>query len=329
MEKKFGFFKMNGIQFREWITNKPVNRAVFIIQQHHTYKPNYASFHGNNHFQLQRNMQEYHVTHNGWNDIGQHFTIFPDGMILTGRSLERSPACIKGKNANSICIESIGNFDIGGDEMTADQRDSIIQATAALCIKFGISPNTNTILYHHWFNLSTGIRNNGTGGNKSCPGSAFFGGNKAADCETNFIPLVRQITGDADDNLVIDDFDKHICVMATRLNVRTGPGINYNLASRIKPVKFGSVLKSFREENGWCKINASEELWVFAKYTRDVTKGKVTANVLNVRSGPGVNNEVVDKLNRGSDIIIETEQNGWYKFNLEEKWVSKEYVAIV
>ncbi|MCY1719281.1 SH3 domain-containing protein [Prolixibacteraceae bacterium Z1-6] len=329
MEKKFGFLKMESNEFREWITGETINRTVFFIQQHHTYSPNYSNFNGNNHFQLQRNMKNYHVTHNGWNDIGQHFTIFPDGMILTGRSIERSPACMKGKNANSVCIESIGNFDVGGDEMTTVQREAIVQVTGTLCIRFGISPNTNTILYHHWFNLSTGKRNNGTGGNKSCPGSAFFGGNKVDACEANFIPLLREITGDADDHLLIDDFDKYICVTATRLNVRSGPGISYNLAGGVKPVKFGSVLKSFREENGWCKINASDELWISAKYTRDVTKGKITANVLNIRTGPGTNNNVVDTLTRGSEIIIEEERNGWYKLNLEEKWVSKTYVDVV
>ena len=62
-------------------------------------------------------MKAYHVTYNGWNDIGQHFTIFPDGLILTGRSLEKSPACIYGQNANAICIENLGNFDLGGDQM--------------------------------------------------------------------------------------------------------------------------------------------------------------------------------------------------------------------
>ena len=33
---------------------------------------------------------------NQWADIGQHFAIFPDGEIVTGRSMETSPACIRG-----------------------------------------------------------------------------------------------------------------------------------------------------------------------------------------------------------------------------------------
>lgn len=329
MEKKYGFLKMDLNEFRNWINSTAINRNVFFIQQHHTYRPNYASFTGNNHFKLQASMKNYHVTHNGWSDIGQHFTLFPDGMIVTGRNIERSPACIYGKNANSICMESIGNFDAGGDEMSLEQKQAIIGVSAAICMKFGISPDTNSILYHHWFNLSTGLRNNGAGGNKSCPGSAFFGGNKVADCESNFIPLVRALTGDAGENIVIDDFDKYVCVTATRLNVRTGPGSNFAKASGVSSVKFGTVLKSFREENGWCKINESIDFWVSAKYTRDVLKGKITANVLNVRRGAGTEFEIVDTLKKGESILIESENNGWYKLNLEEKWVSKAYVEII
>jgi len=207
-------------------------------------------------------------------------------------------------------------------------KNAIVEYTAALCMKFSINPNTNTILYHHWFNLSSGQRNNGTGGNKSCPGSNFFEGNKVADCDNNFLPLVRNITG-ADEQIVVDDFDKLVCVTANRLNVRKGAGTNNGLARGIQSVKFGSVLKSFKEENGWYKINASAEHWISGKYTRDVLKGEVKANVLNVRSGAGRENEVVDQFHKGQDVIIELEQNGWYKLNLEEKWLSKDYVVLV
>ena len=327
MEKKYGFLKMDSNEFKAWINTETINRSVFFIQQHHTYRPDYSNFKGNNHFELQRNMKNHHVAHNGWSDIGQHFSIFPDGTILTGRSLERSPACIYGKNSNSICFESIGNFDVGGDLMNDIQKNAIVEYTAALCNRLGIKPNVNTILYHHWFKLSTGERNNGTGGNKSCPGSNFFGGNKVEDCENNFLPLVRNLTGD-DTNIVIDDFDKLVCITASRLNIRTGPGTSNPLATGVKSQKFGTVLKTFREENGWYKINSSAEHWVSGKYTKDVFKGEVTANVLNVRSGPGASNTVVDKFLKGQEAIFELEQNGWYKVNLEDKWVSKSYISL-
>ena len=67
-------------------------------------------------------MKNHHVNHNGWRDIEQYFSIFPDGTILTGRSLEQSPAYIIRQNANSICMKNVRNFDIGGDNMTLAQK---------------------------------------------------------------------------------------------------------------------------------------------------------------------------------------------------------------
>jgi hypothetical protein len=190
--KKFGLVKWGIEEFEEWLNSIQLARTVLVIQQHHTFSPSYADFNGSNHFELQQGMKNYHISHNGWADIGQHFSTFPDGTILSGRSLEQSPVCIKGQNTNSICLEHLGNFDSGKDVMLAEQRETIIQMTAILCRRFNIPVNTQSIVYHHWFNLSTGQRNDGSSNNKSCPGTNFFGGNKVIDCSTNFLPLILQ-----------------------------------------------------------------------------------------------------------------------------------------
>ena len=156
MNSKFGFIKYSIQEFEDWIGTLSLARTVLHIQQHHTFNPNYPLFKGNNHFELQRGMKNYHVNQNGWSDIGQHFSTFPDGSILSGRALENSPACLFGQNANSICIEHLGNFDLGKDVMTPEHRETIVRMTAKLCGRFNLSINTNSILYHHWFDLSTG-----------------------------------------------------------------------------------------------------------------------------------------------------------------------------
>jgi len=58
--------------------------------------------------------------------------------------------------------------------------------TAILANKFSIAINTGKIVYHHWFDSRNGRRNNGTGYNKTCLGTNFFGGNKVDNCIKNF-----------------------------------------------------------------------------------------------------------------------------------------------
>lgn len=185
------FTKMTILEFESWISTIKIERKISYVQLHHTWRPNYSSFSGDNHFQLQLAMKNYHVKHNGWDDIGQHLTIFPDGSILTGRSLENDPAGIFGFNKNALCIENVGDFDANHDEMTSFQKDTVTKLTALLCRKFSIPISSDNVVYHHWFDTCIGKRNNGLGkNNKSCPGTNFFGGHAVSDCEKNFLPLV-------------------------------------------------------------------------------------------------------------------------------------------
>lgn len=177
-------------EFRDWLGSINPNRRIDKIQQHHTYRPGYAEFNGNNHFRLVRGMKNYHVDKNGWSDIAQHFTSFPDGTIVTGRDLAYKPAGIKGANARAICIEHIGWFDVGKDQMTERHKEIIIEMNVALCQRFDIAINEDTIIYHHWWDRKSGKRTNGEGHTKTCPGTNFFGGNKIEDAQANFYPLL-------------------------------------------------------------------------------------------------------------------------------------------
>ncbi len=177
-------------EIQVWLDNMQVDRAITRIQNHHTWKPDHASFTGQNHFQLLHAMRTHHMQVNGWAEIAQHFTTFPDGTIALCRPLEMAPACIKGANTGSIAMEHVGDFDAGMDAMGQAHADSIVLLNAALCRRFGLAPSVNTILYHHWFDLNTGTRTDGAGATKSCPGTAFFGGNSIAAAQTHFLPKV-------------------------------------------------------------------------------------------------------------------------------------------
>lgn len=326
METKFGFKKFNLSEFEEWLKSLRVSRTILKLQHHHTYVPAYVHFNGKNHFERQKAMKDYHVNQNGWSDIGQHFTIFPDGTILTGRNIESSPACIYGQNAHSICIENFGNFDKNKDKMTLEQQHSIVRVTALFCLKFNIPASTDYIVYHHWFNLSTGERNNGAKNNKSCPGTNFFGGNKVVDCQTNFIPLVeKEIRSDVKSDL--SNIEKYVIVNIDVLNIRTQPTSSSSKAPERSSALFGSILRVYAEQNGWLKISKSESRWVSSKYTAVVQRVTVNASVLNVRTGPGTSFPKSGSLTKGEILFITEINQGWCKLGLEEKWVSKQYLT--
>ncbi len=185
----FKSFKIQ--EFENYIKGLNVKRQVRRIQLHHTYSPSYKNFDGKNHLSLQQGMRNYHVNTNGWSDIGQHFTIFPDGIIMTGRSLEKTPAGIYGANTGGICVECLGNFDVGADTMTEAQKSAIVAVVRALIDKFGISAQSG-ITYHAWWSsdgreIGDYVRGHSI---KSCPGTAFFGGNSLTSYEQNLMPLI-------------------------------------------------------------------------------------------------------------------------------------------
>ena len=198
METKYNFILLNLNEFESWLKNQNIKRKINIIQHHHTWKPDYNSF-KNNHFELMKSMKRFHVDERGFSDIAQNITIFPDGMIGICRSLEKQPAGIYGHNYGALCIESLGNFDKNGDTMTQEQVNAIVGVNAILCSEFSIEPNTDNIIYHHWFDTSTGKRSNGKWGNvKTCPGTNYFGGNKVEDAEKNLIPLIKKKVNNLD-----------------------------------------------------------------------------------------------------------------------------------
>lgn len=188
------FILMGRLEFYRWLMDQKFTRTIKLIQNHHTWIPNYSHFDGDNHFERVKAMDNYHENRRGWSDIGQNITTFPDGTICICRPINIIPAGIRGANSNGICIEHVGNFDIDGDEMTKEHKSTIEFVNAVLCLKFGLEVNDQTVVYHHWW-TAKGKRTNGVNSAKSCPGTNFYGGNKVEDAKKNLYPrIIRQLT---------------------------------------------------------------------------------------------------------------------------------------
>lgn len=135
---------------------------------HHTWKPARKSFNGKNHIQLQQAMKNHHVNVNKWSDIGQHLTLMPDGLFVTGRPFNVAPASIKGWNTGSLAVEMLGNFDrtgelplndLGYDELEGIQKETILKLMKWFGEKFGY----DNIKFHR----------EGPDAGKSCPGTSL------------------------------------------------------------------------------------------------------------------------------------------------------------
>lgn len=126
---------------------------------HHTWKPEHKDFNGNNHMRLQESMKNYHINSNGWSDIGQHISVFPDGKIVTGRPFGTTPASIKGWNTNAFAMETIGNFDIGHDKLEGKQLETVLRLIKYFIENYG----QGAIKFHR----------EGPGVTKSCPGTSL------------------------------------------------------------------------------------------------------------------------------------------------------------
>ncbi|MFL6554729.1 MAG: N-acetylmuramoyl-L-alanine amidase [Bacillus sp. (in: firmicutes)] len=112
-------------------------------QIHHTWKPNHASFTGKNHLALQQGMYDYHVKTRGWDNIGQHVTLMPDGTFVTGRPFDKTPAGISGYNTGAFMVEMLGDFDEGCDKLEGAQLDAMLKLQHFLTTECGAA-----IMFH-------------------------------------------------------------------------------------------------------------------------------------------------------------------------------------
>lgn len=267
--------------FAEYIRRSTFQRSVTTIQNHHTWKPGYSNFNpagGGNHLAMLESMRNTHIHERGWADIGQNITTFPDGAIGLCRPIDITPAGIFGANTGGICIEHIGNFDIGGDHMRPEHRDCIVMLNAILCRKFGLQPKPSQVVYHHWFDTkgrrfadaevdSGRVQQQRL--QKSCPGTAFFKGaepqgNTVRSAMANFYPLISAaLTNMGAPAIAGNTAASRRRVTVNSLNVRRGPAITFG---RARMLGLGVEVDVFEVRGGWCRISPTAEEWVSEQF---------------------------------------------------------------
>ena len=266
-----------------WLKKQAVTRKITRLQVHHMGLPSYSTWEktdkkvfSNPYFGRTESLDSYGKK--TWNSksangkyIAQHFNVFPDGKITTGRSLNSNPIGITGWNTNAICVEIYGNFDKGQDKMTEAQKEAVITLFGELCKRFDITPGANTIRYHAWFTSGGTYLGDYKAGKsrKTCPGTNFFGGNSMAKYKANFLPAIKKyITGEKQQSKTETkaetktEFKQYIVrVTADTLNGRKGPGTSYDVVTKLYE---GTAITIVEESGNWLK--AKMGYWIHKNY---------------------------------------------------------------
>ncbi|MBO8155968.1 MAG: SH3 domain-containing protein [Bacillaceae bacterium] len=135
------------------------------------------------------------------------------------------------------------------------------------------------------------------------------------------------------------------------LNVRVGPGLNFKITGQVHE---NDPLTILEEKGNWLKIKSDNvEGWV-AEWMVTVTESteetdenrsqrtdedhpkeeatvKITGDHLRVRTGPGLDNEIIDHVNNGEVYSYISAEDNWVKIQLSDDqagWVHKDYVVI-
>ena len=251
MKKEFGFVLFDNInEFEKYLNNENVTRKISRLQVHHMSLPNYHTWDTTdkriykNNRELGRTKALDDFGKNKWrykdcnnHYIAQHFNIFPNGKITTGRSLNSKPIGITGWNENAICVEIYGDFDKNKDIMTTAQKQSVIALYALLCKKFNIKPSTDTIRAHCWF-TSGGVYLGdyyASKSAKSCPGTNFMNfGNSRSAFVNNFYPLIEgYLSNNSKGSAKVVKMVKNIS--SEKLNIRSSPNWKGDIIATLNP----------------------------------------------------------------------------------------------
>lgn len=281
---------------KNWLAKQRVSRKITKLQVHHMDLPNYSTWEKTDkrlfsepHFGRTQSLDSYGKSKwgSGASDghghhIAQHFNVFPDGKITTGRNLNSTPIGIRGWNTNAICIEIYGCFDKGKDKMTAAQKKAVIYLYGELCKRFDIPVNTTHIRPHCWFTAGGTYlgKYNPSRSAKTCPGTAFWGYGCSPDGFAHFIKDVKNyVNGKKAEPKTVDKDGKDVPnytvqITADTLNVRYGASTSYD---KISTLKKGDKVVITHEKDGWGLIQGAKG-WISLnkKYVKKVEEKNET-----------------------------------------------------
>ena len=287
MKTQNGFTLLeNAKDVRNWLAKQNVTRTITRLQVHHMDAPSYSTWEKTDkkvftepHFGRTQSLNDYgkRTWGSGASDghghyIAQHFNVFPDGKITTGRNLNSTPIGIRGWNTNAICIEIYGKFDKGHDVMNAKQKEAVIYLYGELCKRFDIPVNTSHIRPHCWFTAGGTYlgKYNSSRSAKTCPGTNFWG----VGCSTSgFNKFLADVKAYVNGKAPVEEKPKETKVNKEgKVNVSSGT-LNVRKSYDADSTKLGELKNNAKVEivatvsNGWLRIKYKDGYgYVNSKY---------------------------------------------------------------
>ena len=287
MKTQNGFTLMNKNEISSYLAKQKVTRKITRLQVHHMDLPNYSTWEKTDkkvfsepHFGRTQSLNDYGKRTWNYSDghgkyIAQHFNVFPDGKITTGRHLNSTPIGIRGWNTNAICIEIYGDFDKGHDVMTAAQKKAVIALYGELCKRFDIPVNTSHIRPHCWFTAGGTYlgKYNSSRSAKTCPGTNFMGYGCSPSGFAKFINEVKAYVngGEAAIEESKASFKQYIAKPTVDgLAGRKGPGVEYDKVTMIDTDIAITIVGEAKAKDGGTWLKCKSGYYVNKKYMKFV-----------------------------------------------------------
>ena len=288
MKTQNGFTLLNKNEIASYLAKQKVTRKITRLQVHHMDLPNYNTWEKTDkkvfsepHFGRTQSLNNYGKKTWNYSDghrhyIAQHFNVFPDGIITTGRHLNSTPIGIKGWNTNAICIEIYGDFDKGKDVMTKAQKEAVIALYGELCKKFDIPVNTSHIRPHCWFTAGGTYlgKYNSSRSAKTCPGTNFMGYGCSPSGFAKFLAEVKAYVNGKEapkEEVKPTSFKKYIAKPTVDgLTCRKGPGVEYDKVTLIDTDIAVTIIGEYEAKDGGTWLKCKSGYYVNKKYMKFV-----------------------------------------------------------
>ena len=202
--------------------------------------------------------------------IAQHFNVFPDGKITTGRHLNSTPIGIRGWNTNAICVEIYGDFDKGKDVMTSAQKKAVIYLYGELCKRFKIPVDTKHIRPHCHFTAGGTYlgKYDSSRSAKTCPGTNFWGVGCSPSGFNKFLADIKAYMGGKGTQSPSNSkYTTGIYKVDTdTLNIRKGPSASYD---KVGAVKRGDAYTIIKVNGNWGYLKSGLG-WIHLGYCKKI-----------------------------------------------------------